>query len=144
MRKLLFAMVAMSCVITFSQARDKPADCQVASARAAQFLTNAHTGKAMTAKDWLTDEARQAPMFAGFGGIESLVRQSTSRAGKFGGLKAVHILEARPLRQGCEVRAEVKFAKDHKDPANPAIAASEEMIWTFQMMKLNGTWRIAG
>ena len=54
------------------------------------------------------------------------------------------VLEVRPLKLGCEVRAEVKFAKDHKELANPAVGANEEMIWTFQMMELNGAWRISG
>jgi hypothetical protein len=144
MARLLIAMLAICCVVPLSQAKEAPGRCKEASARAVKFLKNAHTGKAMIAKDWLTDEARQSPMFAGFGGIEALVRQSTSRAEKFGGLRAVSILEARPLKLGCEVSAEVKFVKDHRDPANPAVAVSEEMIWTFQMTEQNGTWRIAG
>jgi hypothetical protein len=144
MRKLFFAMAAMSCVITLSQAKAGQDECKEASARAVQFLKNAHTGKAMIAKDWLTDDARQAPMFSGFGGVEALVKQSTSRAEKFGGLKTVSVKEARPLKPGCEVSAEVKFLKDHKDPANPAVVAGEEMIWTFRMVKKNGAWRIAG
>jgi hypothetical protein len=144
MRKLLVAMTAMLCFIATSQATDLPSGCKGASARVVQFLKNVHSGKTMIAKDWLTDEARQAPMFSGFGGVEALVRQSTRSAEKFGGLKAVRVVEARPLKLGCEVSAEVRFVKDHKDPANPAVAASEEMIWTFHMIEKNGAWRIAG
>jgi hypothetical protein len=144
MRNVLLAVMAMSCVVHLSQAKDVPSGCKKASARAVQFLKNAHTGRTMIAKDWLTDEARLAPMFSGFGGVEALVRQSTSRAEKFGGLKTVSVVEARPLKLGCEVSAEVRFVKDHKDSANPAVAAGEEMIWTFHMIEKNGVWRIAG
>ena len=144
MRKLLVAMAAMLCFITTSQAGDVPSGCKGASARVVQFLKNAHTGKTMISKDWLTDEARRAPMFSGFGGVDALVRQSTRRAEKFGGLKTVRVVEARPLKLGCEVSAEVRFVEDHKDPANPAVAAGEEMIWTFHMIEKNGAWRIAG
>jgi len=144
MRTLSLVVIAMSCVILASQAKEVPSECKDASARAVQFLKNAHTGKEMSAREWLTDEARQAPMFAGFGGIEVLVRQSTSRAEKYGGLKSVSVVEARPLKLGCEVSALVRFVKDHKDPANPAVAAGEEMIWTFHMIEKNKAWKISG
>src|SRR5688572_23007035 len=64
------------------------------TARAVQFLTNVHTGKMMDADEWLTRKARSEPGFKAHGGLDTLVKQSTARAERHGGLKSVQVLQS--------------------------------------------------
>jgi hypothetical protein len=144
--KLLLALLATMKLMfpVPSQAAAVAGNCDEAKTRVVQFLKNAHTGKSMNAGKWMTDEVRRAPKFAGFGGLNALVAQSTERAKKYGGLGSITVRSTNRIGEACEVSAEVKFLKDHKDPTNPAVAANEDMVWTFQMSRQHGLWKIAG
>ena len=117
-------------------------NCDNAKKRVALFLKNAHTGKKMKAKDWLADDVSRAPMFAGFGGIDALVNQTTARTRKFGGLKSITVQNSVRSGEVCEVSAEVKFVKDPKESPGPAAADNEDMVWTFQLSRQHGVWKI--
>jgi len=119
------------------------ASTDVATERVVAFLTNAHTGKEMRAEDWLTKQTRSAPAFTGFGGLDAMVRQSTSRAGRFGGLESVQILDAKKVGQGYAVTAQVHFVEDHRKPDNPASGANEDMVWRFRLVYEGGRWMLA-
>ena len=144
LKQLLAVLATINLIVPApSSAVAVEGNCGDAKTRAVQFLKNAHTGKSMSAKKWLIDEARRAPMFAGFGGLNALVTQSTARAKKYGGLRSITVRSTNRVGEACEVSAEVKFLKDHKDPTNPAVAANEDMVWTFQMSRQQGLWKIA-
>jgi hypothetical protein len=141
---LLVAAATMTFMFAVpSNAMGIAGNCDEAEIRVVQFLKNAHTGKAMSAEKWMTNEARRAPMFAGFGGLNALVTQSTERAKKYGGLDSIIILSKKRIDVSCEVSAEVKFLKDHRDLTNPSVAGNEDMVWTFQMRRQMGLWKIA-
>jgi len=113
-----------------------------ASDRVVEFLTNAHTGKPMRADDWLTRKARSAEKFVAFGGLDALVRQSTERAARFGGLESVRVVNVKIEGPSRVVTAEVNFKRDHREPENPAKAASEDMIWQLRVLDEDGTLKV--
>ena len=114
------------------------AQADIATARVVAFLTNAHTGKDMRAEDWLTKQTRSAEAFKAFGGLAALVRQSTARAERFGGLESVQVLDERKVGREYAVTAEVHFREDHRNPNNAAIAANEDMVWRFRIVDEGG------
>jgi hypothetical protein len=144
MRKNSLLVIAAVCLSALSHgdALAERRQCEAAKLRTIRFLTNAHTGKPMQAKQWFTAAASAAPMFAGFGGIKALVEQSTAHAEKYDGFGSVTVLSAKRVGRGCEVSAEVKFKKDHKDIASTLGTDHEDMVWTFQFVRQNGVWKI--
>jgi len=111
--------------------------------RAKEFLSNVYTGKQMKAEEWLSREARAAPLFNGFGGLERMIQQSAARAERYGGLRSVEITEIKPDDQRVSVKAEIRFAKDHKVPDAKAVAANEDIMWDLRLVREDGAWKIA-
>jgi hypothetical protein len=111
--------------------------------RAKEFLSNVYTGRQMKPEEWLSRDARTAPMFNAFGGLERMIQQSTARAERFGGFKSVDIREVTPSDQRMLVRAEVKFARDHKLGGDKGKAANEDIIWDLWFVREDGVWKIA-
>lgn len=141
---LIAAVTTIGLIVPLpSYAAEVEGNCDDAKTRVVRFLKDAHTGKSMSEEKWLTEEARRAPVFAGFGGLNALVKQSTARAKKYGGLGPITVRSTNRVGEACEVSAEVKFLTNHKDPTNPAVAANEDMVWTFQMSIQRGLWKIA-
>jgi hypothetical protein len=122
--------------------------CNLASAdpgatdKVIQFLTYAHTGQSMRAVDWLGREVRDAPKFKAFGGLDRLVKQSTSRAHAYKGLRSVEILDVAQQGDAYLVKAQVKFIEDHTKSESAAVAEREEMIWNVRVAKENGRWKL--
>jgi hypothetical protein len=110
--------------------------------RAVEFLTNAYSGQTMQPEEWLTKETRNAPMFKGFGGLDALVKQSTARAQKFGGLKTVTVQDVKKEGDTYKAAIEITFMEDHKDPSNSAMATQEDMVWNIQIIKQGGRWKL--
>ena len=110
--------------------------------RTIQFLTNAHTGISMDDSEWLSTEARSTGKIAGFGGLSTLVKQTTAFAKEFKGLKSVVILEVAEQGKAQRIRAEVKFFDEKRRKASPAAAEREDMIWTFVVTKEEGKWKL--
>ena len=113
--------------------------------RAKEFLSNVYTGRQMKPEEWLSRDARTAPLFNAFGGLERMVQQSTARAERFGGLKSVDIREVKPSAsdQRTLVKAEVKFAQDHKLGGHKGGEANEDIIWDLWFVREDGAWKIA-
>ncbi len=111
--------------------------------RAKEFLSNVYTGKQMKAEEWLSREARAAPLFNAFGGLERMIQQSAARAERYGGLRSVEITEITPDDQRVSVKAEIRFAKDHKLSDAKAVAANEGIIWDLRLVREDGAWKIA-
>jgi hypothetical protein len=111
--------------------------------RAKEFLSNVYTGKQMKAEEWLSREARAAPLFNAFGGLERMIQQSAARAERYGGLRSVEITEIRPDDQRVSVKAQIRFARDHKAPDAKAVAANEDIIWDLRLVQEDGAWKIA-
>src|SRR5262245_57952146 len=103
MRKLLIWVVAVLLGPASLAATNAAAD------RVILFLTNSYTGTQMEPRDWLTEKAASAELFAAFGGLDALVRQSTSGAQSYGGLKSVQILDVKQEGNAYVVIAEVHF-----------------------------------
>lgn len=113
------------------------------TARAVQFLTNVYTGKMMNAEEWLTRQARSEPAFNSHGGLDSMVKQSTARAERYGGLKSVRVLQSTKTEEQIDVKIIILF---HQDPsASPDVpnAAKEEMIWNMTAAKEDGNWKLS-
>ena len=110
--------------------------------RAKEFLSNIYTGKQMRSEEWLNQEARSASLFNAFGGLERMIQQSTARAERYGGLKSVDIREVKSGDRYTLVKAEVKFARDHKSPNN-AVADNEDIIWDLRFAREESVWKIA-
>jgi hypothetical protein len=111
--------------------------------RAKEFLLNVYTGKQMKAEEWFSREARAAPLFNAFGGLERMIQQSAARAERYGGLRSVEITEIKPDDLRVSVKAEIRFAKDHKVPDAKALAANEDIIWNLRLVREDGAWKIA-
>lgn len=138
-------IVTTACLaVSQIQASGGSLDCEAASARAVEFLSNAHSGKRMAAEDWMTASARRAPSFAGFGGVDALVEQTTRRAKRYGGLKSVKVVSIERAGNECQVKLDVQFMVDPRVPTSPAVSEREDMVWTFKMSNVNGNWRISG
>jgi len=137
MTALSIFVFAFHCSVALAGSTD------VATERVVEFLTNVHTGKEMRADEWLTRQTRAAPAFEGFGGLDALVRQSTARAGRFGGLGSVQILDAKKVGQGYVVTAQVHFVEDYRKPDNSAVGANEDMVWRFRLINEGGRWMLA-
>ena len=110
--------------------------------RTIQFLTNAHTGISMDDSEWLSTEARSTGKIAGFGGLRTLVKQTTAFAKEFRGLRSVVILDVVEQGNAQRIRAEVKFFDEKRRKASPAAAERENMIWTFVITKEEGKWKL--
>src|SRR6267378_1322946 len=86
--------------------------------RAKEFLSNVYTGKQMKAEEWLSREARAAPSFNAFGGLERMIQQSAARAERYGGLRSVEITEIKPEDQrhdaACDLQRNERFPE--QDP----------------------------
>ena len=136
MRKLSILMVAILFSIVCV------ASTNVATDRVIAFLVNAHTGRQMSADEWLTKNTRSAKAFVGFGGLDGMVRQSTARAARFGGFGSVQILDSKKDGNAYVVTAEVRFKEDHRTPENPATGASEDMVWRFRVINEGGKWML--
>lgn len=131
----LFALAVGACsALTESQTPEQ---------RAKEFISNVYTGKPMKPEDWLSREARSAPKFTAFGGLERMVQQSTARAEQFGGLKAIEVREAKVEGERALVEAEVRFVKDHRSPDNNAVAANEDIVWDLWFVREDGAWKVA-
>ncbi len=145
MCKLIFCIITtllLSTALLPAHAQVTEGNCDGAERRAVLFLKNAHTGKKMNPKDWLADDVSRATMFAGFGGLNALIQQTTARTRKFGGLKSITIRNSVRSGDVCEVSAEVKFVKDPKDSPSPAATDNEDMVWTFQLSRQHRSWKI--
>ena len=90
----------------------------------------------MRAEDWLKRQTRSAKAFVGFGGLDGMVRQST------GGFGSVQILDAKKDGNAYVVTAEVTFKENHRSPGNPAMGASEDMVWRFRVINEAGKWML--
>ena len=107
------------------------------------FLRHVHTGQQLRAEDWLSEETRSSEAFIGFGGLDVLVRQSTARADRYGGVKAVRIRGARGEGGEYFVTAEVLFNRDPTAGDGPAMATHDQMIWEFRVVREEGKWKLA-
>ncbi|HVN34433.1 MAG TPA: hypothetical protein VMU96_04145 [Casimicrobiaceae bacterium] len=116
------------------------ADPRVDIAKA--FVANAHTGQSMRAEQWLTKDVRTAKVFIAFGGIDALIRQTTARADRFGGLKTVEVISATPEGGALLVRIEVRFNRDADDGIGSSAAAAEPMIWEMRVVREDGSWKL--
>jgi len=94
----------------------------------------------MQASDWMQKKAREAKQFRAFGGLDAFVKQSTTLAHQYGGLKSVDILDVKQQSDGYEIVAEVKFFDDAKRRQSPAAAEREDMRWIFNVGRENGRW----
>ena len=115
----------------------------IATDRVISFLTNAHTGKQMRADEWLTKKTRSAEMFVAFGGLDALVRQSTSSAESYGGLRSVRILVAKREGNTHFVTAEVQFKEDYRRRQSPVAAEREDMVWQFRVVSEDGVLKLS-
>ena len=138
MKNCLRILVLASLIISGSLGAEP-----VATEKAIQFLTNAYTGHAMKADEWLSKEARNAPKFKAFGGLSSLIKQSTARAREFDGLMSVTVLEVTQEGSAYVVKAEVKFIRDHRKVVSAAVAEREDIVWNFHVLKENGGWKLS-
>src|SRR5215471_2849886 len=100
---LLFVLLTLFSGVTF-------ADPRVDVAKA--FVTNIHTGQSMRPEQWLTKESRTQEAFVAFGGLDAMVRQTTARADRFGGLKSVEVLRASSKGPALLVKIKVRFNRD--------------------------------
>jgi hypothetical protein len=113
-------------------------------ARAVQFLTNVHTGKMMKADEWLTRKARLEPAFNAHGGLNAMVKQSTARAERYGGLKTVEVLQVTKTTERVDVKIRVNFKQDPGSSLSGAPSApKEEMIWDITAMEEDGNWKLS-
>lgn len=144
MHAVSHALVVSACLAASSATWADPAsrDETAIRGRILTFLVNAHTGQQMTADHWLTKNARDAPAFAGFGGLRSLINQSTARAEEFGGLRTVEIIELNPQPGGYKVTSKVLFVRNHKRANDRSASASDDMIWPFSVVRDKGMWKI--
>ena len=113
-----------------------------ASDRVIQFLTNAHTGVAMSESEWLSKDVRELRNFKGFGGLATLVKQTTSFAKEYKGLKSVVVLDVTEIGETQQVRAEVRFFEDERRKASPSAAEAEDMVWVFRAAKEGKKWML--
>ena len=97
----------------------------------------------MRADDWLTMETRKSEAFVAFGGIEALVRQSTARAERNGGLSSVRVLGTHKEANTYLVEVEVQFNRDPSGDNNLATATNERMIWQVRLVYEDGAWKLA-
>lgn len=111
--------------------------------RAVEFIRNVYSGQTMAAKEWLTEEARNAPMFGAFGGLDAMVKQSTEQAKKFGGLKAVTVRDVKQEGDTYNVVIVVTFVQDHRIPGGAAMAGQEDIVWDLQIRNQDGLWKLA-
>ena len=109
-----------------------------ATDRVIAFLTNAHTGVQMRANDWLTEKARSAELFVAFGGLDALVRQSTSTAERYGGFGSIQILDSKKEGRVYVLTAQVRFKDDDRRRKDPSKAVSEDMVWQFRVVNEGG------
>ena len=133
---LIFALVSL--VLSRSLGAEP-----MATERVIRFLTNVYTGYSMKADEWLSKETRNAPKFKAFGGLSSLVKQSTARAREFDGLKSVTVIEVMQEGPAYAVKASVAFIKDHRKIASGGVAEREEIVWDFRVSKEDGAWRLS-
>lgn len=131
---VLLVLASNACTTTHV---DEPA------ARAVQFLTNVHTGKMMKADEWLTRKARSEPAFNAHGGLDAMVKQSTARAERYGGLKSVQVLQSTKRNEQANVEIRVLFNQDPSASIDAPNAAKEEMIWNVTAVKEDGNWKLS-
>ena len=130
-------------VVGLACAAESDPTCRAAQDRTIQFLANAYTGNPMKPGQWFTADALSSPNFKWFGGLNELVRQSTTQARNYGGLGSITVEKSELIAQSCKITAQIRFMRDHRDPARPPVAGNEDLIWDLFMVKQNGSWRIA-
>lgn len=136
--KILSALMALVLMgISCTTYGDEPV------ARAVQFLTNVHTGKMMKADEWLTRKARSEPAFNAHGGLDVMVKQSTARAERYGGLKTVEVLQATKTNEQADVKVRVLFNQYPSTSKDAPNAAKEEMVWDITALKEDGIWKLS-
>ena len=136
MGKTSSILVMVFATLCSSYAADNPVD------RAVEFLSNVYSGKTMLAEEWLTKEARNAPMFGAFGGLDALVNQSTEQAKKFGGLRTVTVKDVKREGNTYHVVIEITFMQDHRMPASAAMATQEDIVWNLEIRNQDGVWKL--
>lgn len=135
MRQLFFALLAAT---TGAFAHADP----IATDKVIQFLTRAYTDQPMRAAEWLSKDVRNSDKFNAFGGLDRLIKQSTSRAREYKGLKSVSIIDVKKEGEVYFVTAEVKFIEDHRNADSPAAAEREAMIWNVRVAREDGRWML--
>jgi hypothetical protein len=111
--------------------------------RAVEFFRNVYTGVEMKPEEWLTKATREAPLFTGFGGLKTMVRQSTEKAAASGGFKAAKVRKSTRTPSGYEATIEVIFNDPSKGRNESAAATMEDEIWNVKIVKEGGSWKIA-
>ena len=111
--------------------------------RAKEFLTSIHTGKNMDPEEWLTREARAAPMFNAFGGLSLMVKQTSAWATKYGGLKSVDIVGIRREADKAVITANIILKQEYKNPNSPVASEREDKVWEVHLLVEDGKWKIA-
>jgi hypothetical protein len=136
-RFLIFVAMVAFIVPSVGAASDLPSD------RVIQFLANAHTGQKMDANAWLLRDARKAERFNAYGGLESMVRQTSSMAHQYRGLRSIEVKDVTAIDGGFLIIVEVKFFDDAERKRSPAVAEREDMVWRFRVAKEGGVWKLA-
>ena len=104
------------------------------------FLRNIHSGQPMKAEIWLTKEARTAEAFVAFGGLDSVIKQSTATADRHGGLRSVEVLSADIDGDGIFVRAKVRFNRE--DTSGVGVEPADQTIWEVRVVREEGRWKL--
>jgi hypothetical protein len=137
MKKALLALLTVVSMSVMADVIDTPTD------RVLQFLTNIHTGKRMDAKAWLLKDARNGERFKAYGGLDAVVKQTTSLAHEYQGIRAIELKTVSPTETGFIITTEVRFLDDERRKKSPAIAERDDMIWRFRVEKESGIWKLA-
>lgn len=142
-RVLLALLCALLPGVSLAAAATKEQTDSPPIKRVLQFLTNVHTGQTMKTDEWLVAKMQTAPMFVDFGGLDGMVKQSTVRADKYGGLDFVTVNNVKEFGATYLVTAEVKFKRDHRIPRTEAATTQEDMIWIIRVSKERGQWKLS-
>jgi hypothetical protein len=97
----------------------------------------------MDPTSWLLMDARNAELFKAFGGLEATVRQTSSLAHRYGGLRSVNIKQAIKKGDDYAITAQVTFFDEKGRKRSPAAAEREDMVWHFKVAKEAGVWKLA-
>lgn len=138
--KLITSLITVALIaVTEHGSASGPSFATEAEQRVVAFLKNAHTGKAMNEQEWLSRRMRSSAEYRDFGGMESLVRSSTQRAQRFGGLKEIRVLRSKTNAQGSvTVEVEMEFTRAPKDSSGGTSIDDEELKWFMTVVHEEG------
>jgi hypothetical protein len=137
----LFVFVAL--LVSLCDAYASDASPIQASDRALHFVLNMYSGIRMRSSEWLElDPASRAGLEA-YGGLETMVRQSTAFAHAYGGVDMVRIESIQKLEPGFLIEVLVTFREDDRRRNNAAIAEREVITWRLQARQSGQRWRFS-